>query len=127
MSASPSTSPNSSPRDPKTLRGQLLALLGFLIFGIAAYYLITTERAKNPTFDEKAAQARLERLSKLQEEERLRLHSYGWIDQAAGIVHIPIEKAIPLTVKELSQKPVGPGNPITTPPIPSPPPPPSPQ
>ncbi len=27
------------------------------------------------------------------------LHSYGWIDKAAGVVHIPIERAMELTVQ----------------------------
>lgn len=28
-----------------------------------------------------------------------RLHSYGWVDQKAGIVHIPIERAMQLVVR----------------------------
>ncbi|MEZ4616096.1 MAG: hypothetical protein R2867_11425 [Caldilineaceae bacterium] len=30
----------------------------------------------------------------------MRLHSYGWIDQEAGTVHIPIERAMELVVSE---------------------------
>lgn len=117
------STPTSPSRWRVGLRSQLLVLLGFILFGAGAYYLITTQNLKNPTFDQKAAQARLERLTKLREEQHTMLHSYGWIDQEAGIVHMPIEKAIPLATAELKKKPIRPGTPITTPPMPVPAPP----
>ena len=43
-----------------------------------------------------------------------RLHSYGWVDQNTGTVHIPIEKAIDVIAqKGLPQRPLptGPGSP----------------
>ena len=30
------------------------------------------------------------------------LHGYGWVDSEKGVVHIPIERAMELTVRELS-------------------------
>ena len=33
------------------------------------------------------------------------LTSYGWIDQSAGIVRVPIERAMELTLKDLSDEP----------------------
>ena len=33
------------------------------------------------------------------------LNSYGWVDQQAGIAHIPIDRAMELTVRELSEPP----------------------
>jgi len=35
---------------------------------------------------------------RLKEEQQL--HSYGWVDQAAGVVHIPIEQAMQLVVAQ---------------------------
>jgi hypothetical protein len=32
------------------------------------------------------------------------LHSYGWIDRQRGVVHIPIERAMDLTVEESRQQ-----------------------
>lgn len=36
------------------------------------------------------------------------LHSYGWVDQASGVVHIPIEQAMALTLQRgLNARPGG--------------------
>ncbi len=35
----------------------------------------------------------------LKAEQRAQLHSYGWIDKANGVVHIPIERAMALTLQ----------------------------
>lgn len=37
---------------------------------------------------------------RMRENQAERLDSFGWIDQARGIVHIPIDEAIDLTVQE---------------------------
>ncbi|HJQ84172.1 MAG TPA: hypothetical protein VKA21_08855, partial [Candidatus Binatia bacterium] len=42
-------------------------------------------------------------LQALRREEEARLHGYGWVDRDAGIVRIPIERAIELTVAEASR------------------------
>ena len=39
-------------------------------------------------------------LRALRAEEERRLHGYGWIDRSAGVVHIPIERAMELVAKE---------------------------
>ncbi|MBI3405334.1 MAG: hypothetical protein HY046_07725 [Acidobacteria bacterium] len=38
-------------------------------------------------------------LATLHEEERVSLESYGWMDKNLGIVHIPIERAMELTLE----------------------------
>ncbi len=38
-------------------------------------------------------------LQRLREQEQQRLNSYGWIDQAGGVVHIPIADAMKLTLE----------------------------
>jgi hypothetical protein len=38
-------------------------------------------------------------LAKLRAMEDARLHGYGWVDRGAGIIHIPIERAMELTVE----------------------------
>jgi len=35
----------------------------------------------------------------LKTEQRAQLHSYGWVDKANGVVHIPIERAMALTLQ----------------------------
>jgi len=37
--------------------------------------------------------------------EAARLSSYGWVDRRAGIVHIPIDRAIELIAAEAEEKP----------------------
>lgn len=39
-------------------------------------------------------------LQTMQQRERYLLNSYGWVDQNAGIVHIPIEQAIDMLIKQ---------------------------
>jgi hypothetical protein len=44
------------------------------------------------------------RLIALRERAERRLTSYGWVDRKAGIVHIPIERAMDLVAKEHAAK-----------------------
>ena len=117
------TTPRSESRWRVGLRSHIITLLGLILFATLAYILISRQNQLNPTFDQKAAQARIERLEKLRQEDHVKLHTYGWIDPEAGILHIPIEKAIPMAAEQLKKKPVRLGSPITTPPVPSPAPP----
>lgn len=39
-------------------------------------------------------------LQTMQQRERYSLNSYGWVDQNAGIVHIPIEQAMDMLVRQ---------------------------
>lgn len=49
-------------------------------------------------------------LQRLRADEDALLHSYGWIDQQAGTVHIPIERAIDLLLERgLPARPAGQG------------------
>jgi hypothetical protein len=38
-------------------------------------------------------------LKTFREEQRLRLYGYGWVDQADGVVHIPIDRAMTLMLE----------------------------
>ena len=38
-------------------------------------------------------------LQEMRAREEERLHSYGWVDKKTGVVHIPIERAIELTIE----------------------------
>ena len=44
------------------------------------------------------------RLKELREHEQAELATYGWIDQKAGVVRVPIDRAIDLTVEEYGRK-----------------------
>lgn len=47
---------------------------------------------------------RTDRLAELQQRERAATTTYAWIDQQAGIVRLPIDRAIELTAKEHGKK-----------------------
>jgi hypothetical protein len=47
---------------------------------------------------------RRQTLTQLRETENKQISSYGWIDQQAGVVRLPIERAMELTAKDLAAK-----------------------
>jgi len=47
---------------------------------------------------------RAARLKALRDHEKSEAGSYGWIDQKAGVVRLPIDRAIDLTVEEYGKK-----------------------
>lgn len=48
------------------------------------------------------AEARRRALQELRENEAKQASSYGWVDQSAGVVRLPLERAMELTVKQYS-------------------------
>ena len=49
-------------------------------------------------------EGRKSRLTELRGREDAALKSYGWIDQQAGVVRLPLERAIELTIAETKAK-----------------------
>jgi len=49
-------------------------------------------------------EGRAQRLAELRAREQSESTTYGWIDQPAGVVRIPIDRAVELTVRDLSRK-----------------------
>ncbi|MDE3084964.1 MAG: hypothetical protein KGJ37_07100 [Verrucomicrobiota bacterium] len=49
-------------------------------------------------------EGRLNRLNEVRAHEKIELSTYGWIDQKAGVVRLPIERAMELTVRDLQAK-----------------------
>ncbi len=47
---------------------------------------------------------RKDRLVELHAKERSAAISYGWIDQSAGVVRLPVDRAVELTVRDLRQQ-----------------------
>jgi hypothetical protein len=56
-------------------------------------------------YDLKRATLRKERLQALRETDRAQLSETAWVDQGKGIVRIPIEEAMQLTLVDLKNKP----------------------
>jgi len=66
------------------------------------------------TVTESAAKTRIEKLKKAQEEQQKLITTFGWIEKDKGVAHIPIEKAMQLTVATLRLNPPHPAYTITT-------------
>jgi hypothetical protein len=51
------------------------------------------------------AAQRKENLAKLRAKEHEVANSYGWVDQNAGVVQLPIDRAMELTLQKYAKKP----------------------
>src|SRR5438105_5542255 len=111
--AVPSKSP-AMDRTPISFGAWLGIVLLFLFFGVFVLVLIGLSPRGN-NYEAKRAEQRLETLKKVQAEANTELHSYAWVDKNKGVVRIPIDRAMELTVTALAQKPPAPANPIETP------------
>ena len=79
------------------------ALFFFLLF---AALVMLWVRCSSPrqTVDDQRAGTRKTKLADLVKADTERLSTTGWVDQAKGIVHVPIEEAKKLVMAELSAK-----------------------
>lgn len=87
----------------------LLTVAGLAASWIVLKYFVTTQKLGPPAspFDQSRTLPPAPRLSvnpvmdlkKLQAEEKNRLANYGWVDQTTGTVHIPIERAMDLSLE----------------------------
>lgn len=86
-------------------------LLLFAFFGLVALVVVGAS-PRGTKYEKKRAQARAEKLKTMREQTTSALTSYGWVDKTKGVVRIPINDAMKLTVAELSQKKPAPANAI---------------
>ena len=86
---------------------------GFL--GLASLVLLLRPAGITPeAVLETAAKNRLEKLTKLRQEQDQALNSYGWTDKEKAIAHIPITKAMDLVLPKLRANDPHPAYAITT-------------
>jgi hypothetical protein len=101
-----------SQRKHPYLPGIWLAV-GFL--GLASLgFLIRPAGVTPSTVLEHDAKTRLEKISKLREEQEKALNSYGWADKEKGVAHIPLAKAMELVLPKLRANDPHPAYAITT-------------
>ena len=89
-------------------------VLLFAFFGLLALVVIGASPRGN-TYEKKRAKVRAEKLQAVRAETTKALTTYAWVDKSKGVVRIPINDAMKLTVAELAQKTPAPANPIATP------------
>ena len=79
------------------------AILGcFAVFGVLLYLTYLPNRPESFPVGSVPPDERAARLSELRAEEARRAGQYIWVDQANGIVGLPIERGMELTLQELS-------------------------
>lgn len=91
------------------------------VVGVFAIFLLIIKVAQTPVQPLDAAanvsdedqwkmtdQGRQTRLAELRGRENVALQSYGWVDQQNGVVRLPLERAIELTIAESRQQTGGP-------------------
>jgi len=89
-------------------------VLLFAFFGLVALVVVGAS-PRGTKYEKKRAQARAEKLQTVRDQTTAALTSYGWVDKSKGVVRIPINDAMKITVVELSQKKPAAANPIATP------------
>ena len=87
----------------------LFALFGAIVLAVIG----PSPRGNN--YEQSRTQKRVEKLKTLTEANAKQLSTYGWVDKNKGSVHLPIERAMELTVADLSAKQPAPAYPIATP------------
>ena len=85
-----------------------------LLFAVFALFVWVVMGAmpRGDSYEEKRAKARMEKLKVVSDESSASLKGYGWVDKEKGVVRMPIERAMELSVAELAQKKPAPANPI---------------
>ena len=94
-------------------------VLLFALFGIIVLAVIGPA-PRGSDYEETRAKKRVDNLKTSREEATKALTTYGWMDKNKGVAHIPIERAMKLTVTELARQKPAPAGPIATPQPPAP-------
>ncbi|MEP6809270.1 MAG: hypothetical protein ABI992_03435 [Chthoniobacterales bacterium] len=99
---------------PRSAFGTWLGVvLLFAVFGLFVWVVVGL-MPRGDDYEAKRAEARVGKLKTIVEE-GAPLETYGWVDKAKGVAHIPIHRAMELTMAELAQKKPAPGAPIEAP------------
>jgi hypothetical protein len=107
----PTTEPIQHYQSRSTFSTWLGIVLLFGIFGLIAFVLMKAS-ARGDTYEQKRAKVRTEKLEAAQKENVTALTTYGWVDKTKGIVRIPVDQAMKLTLAELADKKPTVGGPI---------------
>src|SRR5437764_9784004 len=89
-------------------------VLLFALFGVIVLAVIGPVPRRSD-YEETRAKKRAEILKTTRDEAAKALTTYGWIDKSKGVAHIPIARAMELTVAQLAQQKPAPAGPIATP------------
>ena len=104
------------PEQPRfLLSAWLWAVMLFIFFGVIVAIAFGAMR-RGSTYEADRAKTRSEKLKAAQEEWNKTSGSYGWVDQAKGVAHIPVQRAMELELADLQAKKPAPAGPVAPPP-----------
>lgn len=90
--------------DPNVQLSALVGILGsILLFVIIVGLQALFFKMQEDELRLKVYSQPYEELRSLDAQQLEELNSYGWVDQQAGVTQIPIDRAMELTVRELSE------------------------
>jgi type II secretory pathway pseudopilin PulG len=107
----PITEPIQHHQPRSTFSTWLGIVLLFAVFGMIAFVMMKAS-ARGDTYEKKRAKVRAEKLEAAQKENLTALTTYGWVDKNKGVVRIPVDQAMKLTLAELADKKPTVGEPI---------------
>jgi hypothetical protein len=78
----------------------LAAIGGFAIFGLILVVAYLPKKVDQVGDGVKTPQQRKDALAELQGKEKTAASTYGWVDKDKGVVRLPIDRAMELTIQE---------------------------
>ncbi len=78
-----------------------IGYIGVMLIFILIVYLSYVSN-QPPPIDEQIIDERLQTLAEVRANQKEAAVNYGWVDRSKGIVRIPIERAMELTVRKLA-------------------------
>lgn len=90
-------------RGVEDLIPSIAILAAFLLLGVLVYILYSRQSPDTRAWGGNSPEQRIEWLRETRAHEAAQLEGYGWIDRDAGVVRLPIDRAMDLTVEELNQ------------------------
>ena len=83
----------------------LTVMVGFALFLVVIYYVYLPRQSGAYTDDGMhTASQRIENLARLHAAQSKQANAYGWVDQKTGVVQLPLDRAMELTVQKYAAK-----------------------
>ena len=81
-----------------------VAIGGFAIFALIVFIAYLPKKPDPLPDGARTPEQRKSALAELRAKEKAAVTTYGWVDQKDGIVRIPVEEAVKITIKEINAK-----------------------
>lgn len=89
---------------PVSLTTIIAALVGFAVFLLILFLAYLPKRPEPITQGSLSPMERRQKLIEMRAAEHKAATSYAWIDQGKGVVQLPLDRAMELTVQELNAR-----------------------